>query len=101
MQFEMNKKIVNPRHPTLFNEPVEITHALVAVASQEGCDGLDYDLMMEAANHIRALEATVDFLHGELIKREEIINKIPYGSYSHNTIARQEDYFVTRSHLIT
>jgi hypothetical protein len=36
----MNKKMVNPRHPTLFNEPVEITHALVAVASQDGYEVL-------------------------------------------------------------
>lgn len=41
----------------LFHDPVEITHALITVASQENCDGPDYDLMMEAADRIRVLEA--------------------------------------------
>lgn len=40
----------------LFHEPVEITNALIAVASQEGNDGPEYDLMMEAADRIRVLE---------------------------------------------
>lgn len=53
----MNKKIVN--HP-LFHDPVEITHALVTVASQENCDGPDYDLMMDAADRIRLLENLLD-----------------------------------------
>lgn len=41
----------------LFHDPVEITHALVTVASQENCDGPEYDLMMEAADYIRLLES--------------------------------------------
>lgn len=53
----MQKKIVN--HP-LFHEPVELTHALVTVASQENCDGPDYDLMIEAADRIRLLETLLD-----------------------------------------
>lgn len=44
----------------LFHEPVEITHALVAVASQEGNDGPEYDLMMAAAERIRFLESLLD-----------------------------------------
>lgn len=44
----------------LFHKPVEITHALVTVASQENCDGPEYDLMMEAADYIRLLETLLD-----------------------------------------
>ena len=44
----------------LFHNPVEITHALVTVASQENCDGPEYDLMMEAADYIRLLETLLD-----------------------------------------
>lgn len=39
------KKMIN--YP-LFHRPVEITHALVTVASQENCDGPEHDLMMES-----------------------------------------------------
>lgn len=39
------KKMIN--YP-LFHHPVEITHALVTVASQENCDGPEYVLMMTA-----------------------------------------------------
>ncbi len=41
----------------LFHEPVEISKALIAVASQEGNDGPKYDLMVEAADRIRLLES--------------------------------------------
>lgn len=44
----------------LFHNPVEITHALVTVASQENCDGPEYDLMMNAADYIRLLESLLD-----------------------------------------
>jgi len=44
----------------LFHNPVEITNALVTVASQENCDGPEYDLMMEAADYIRLLESLLD-----------------------------------------
>lgn len=71
----MQKKMVN--HP-LFHEPVEITHALVTVAAatiyaQEDRDNSDYALMMEAADHIRALEAKADFLYKALRNREDYI----------------------------
>lgn len=44
----------------LFHDPVEITHALITVASQENCDGPEYDLMMKAAEYIRVLESLID-----------------------------------------
>lgn len=44
----------------LFHNPVEITNALVTVASQENCDGPEYDLMMNAADYIRLLESLLD-----------------------------------------
>lgn len=47
---------------SLFDHPVEITHALVTVASQEGCDGPEYDLMMEAVDYIRELESILDLI---------------------------------------
>jgi len=53
------KKIID--YP-LFHNPVEITNALVTVASQENCDGPEYDLMMEAAEYIRQLEILNDLL---------------------------------------
>lgn len=53
------KKMIN--YP-LFHRPVEITHALVAVASQENCDGPEHDLMMEAADYIRVLESLLGIL---------------------------------------
>lgn len=40
----------------LFNGPTEIKGALNGVASQEGNDGPDYDLMVAAAEYIDALE---------------------------------------------
>ena len=43
----------------LFHNPVEITHALITVASQENCDGPEYDLMMKAAEYIRVLESLI------------------------------------------
>lgn len=46
-------KLVN--HP-LFNNPTEIKGVLHGVASQEGNDGPDYDLMVQAAEYIHQLE---------------------------------------------
>lgn len=60
----------------LFHEPVEISKALIAVASQEGNDGHEYDLMMEAADRIRELEAHTDFLYEDVNKREYAINSL-------------------------
>ena len=45
----------------LFHKPVEITSALIAAASQEGCDGPEYDLMIEAADKIKSLETVLGF----------------------------------------
>lgn len=62
----------------LFHEPVEITHALVTVASQENHDGPEYDLMMDAANYIRELENMIH--RASLVldcKNEEIKFAIP------------------------
>lgn len=42
-------------HP-LFHEPPEIKGVLQGVASQEGNDGPDYDLMVAAADYIDTLE---------------------------------------------
>lgn len=53
------KRMIN--YP-LFHDSVEITHALVAVASQENHDGPEYDLMMGAAEYIRVLESVIDLL---------------------------------------
>jgi hypothetical protein len=77
----MNKKMVN--HP-MFNEPCEITHALVSVASQENCDDPDidlYDLMIDAAHRIRHLEAMVDLLTplakcGRMSLNDHLINSM-------------------------
>ncbi len=60
----------------LFHEPVEITKALIAVASQEGNDGPEYDLLMAAAERIRELEAHTDFLYEDVNKREHVINSL-------------------------
>ena len=60
----------------LFHEPVEISKALIAVASQEGNDGPEYDLMMAAAERIRELEAHTDFLYEDVNKREHVINSL-------------------------
>lgn len=54
------KKMIN--YP-LFHNPVEITQALVTVASQENCDGPEYDLMMAAADYIRELESLLEILN--------------------------------------
>jgi hypothetical protein len=58
----------------LFHDPVEITHALISVASQENCDGPEYDLMMEAADWIRKLESErwVIFALFQLLKEQGI-----------------------------
>ncbi len=60
----------------LFNEPVEISKALIAVASQEGNDGPEYALMIAAAERIRELEAHTDFLYEDVNKREYIIDTL-------------------------
>lgn len=60
----------------LFHEPVEISKALIAIASQEGNDGPEYDLMMAAAERIRELEAHTDFLYEDVNKREYAINSL-------------------------
>ena len=60
----------------LFHDPVEITKALIAVASQEGNDGPEYDLMMAASERIRELEAHTDFLYEDVNKREYTINSL-------------------------
>lgn len=46
-------KLVN--HP-LFHKPTEIKGVLYGVASQEGNDGPDYDLMVQADEYIHQLE---------------------------------------------
>ncbi len=81
----------------LFDKPIEITHALIAVASQENHDGYEYDLMMEAADHIRALEAKIDSLYEKLTEREKLICNLPYGSYSWFHLAPQDDICVTHT----
>ena len=58
--------------------------------------GLKYDLMMEAADRIRALEYKVDSLYGKLTEREKLINNLPYGTYSWFHLAPQDDICVTR-----
>ena len=49
----------------LFHEPVEITKALIAVASHaqttKDCDWPEYDLMVDAAERIRELEVLLSF----------------------------------------
>ena len=49
----------------LFEEPVSITHALEAVASQENHDWPEYDLMVQAADYIRKLERQIKELMDE------------------------------------
>lgn len=44
---------------------VEITHALVAVASQENCDGPEHDLMMEALGGVTGATQIQTFPSGE------------------------------------
>ena len=59
----------------LFEEPVRITHALEAVASQENHDWPEYDLMVQAADYIRMLEHQVQELideeDGDLVELKE------------------------------
>ena len=59
----------------LFEEPVSITHALEAVASQENHDWPEYDLMVQAADYIRMLEHQVQELideeDGDLVELKE------------------------------
>lgn len=43
----------------LFEEPVDITHALEAVASQDDVGVYEYDLMVHAADYIRKLERQI------------------------------------------
>lgn len=47
---------------SLFEHPVEITHAIVTIASQENCDGPEYDLMMDAVQYIRELESRIEII---------------------------------------
>jgi len=49
----------------LFEEPVNITHALEAVASQDDVDGYESDLMVQAADYIRKLERQIKELMDE------------------------------------
>lgn len=44
-----------PIHCELFHAKVDIVSALRATASQEGADGNEYDLMIQAANYIEKL----------------------------------------------
>lgn len=63
----MNARLVN--YP-LFDHPVPIASALLAVASQENHDGPEDDLMVSAAEYIRVLERLVDLLncrHNDII----------------------------------
>lgn len=46
---------------------VDIAYALTALASQENCDGEEYDLMMAAADYIRRLEAKSPMAFAEAI----------------------------------
>lgn len=55
----MNARLV---HCHLFDHPVPISSALLAVASQENHDSPEDDLMVEAAEYIRVLDLLVDFL---------------------------------------
>ena len=52
-------------HP-LYHEPTDIKAVLNGVASQENCDGSDYDLMVTAADYIQDLELTIKELRQEL-----------------------------------
>ena len=54
----MIEKLVE--HPR-YHQPTEIKAVLNGVASQEGNDGPDYDLMVEAADYINELESSVYF----------------------------------------
>lgn len=56
----MNTRLVN--YP-LFDRPVPIASALIAVASQENHDGPEDDLMVRAAKYILVLEHLVEFLY--------------------------------------
>lgn len=48
----MNKLVIHP----LYHNPTDIKAVLNGVASQEGNDGPDYDLMVQAAEYIHQLE---------------------------------------------
>lgn len=63
----MNTRLVNCH---LFDHPVPIASALLAVASQENHDGPEDDLMVCAAEYIRVFESLVDFIdnrHNDII----------------------------------
>lgn len=82
----MNTRLVNC---PLFDHPVPIAAALMAVASQENHDGPEDDLMVSAAEYIRVLESLVDFFN---------INYDPYdlSVNSDEWIERQDDPGIAR-----
>ena len=82
----MNARLVN--YP-LFDHPVPIASALLAVASQENHDGPEDDLMVSAAEYIRVLESLVDFFN---------INYDPYDPCVNSSewIERQDDPRIAR-----
>lgn len=59
----MKAKLVT--HP-LFHSPIEIKSALNGIASQEGHDGPDDDLMVEAARYIAVLERRIESLEDHM-----------------------------------
>lgn len=53
--------------PTMFNE-MKLTTRLVSFASQENCDGEEYDAMIEASNKILQLESQIELLTNAAMK---------------------------------
>lgn len=52
------KKVLNPLSPVAREEPIQ--SVLRQIASQEGNDGYEYDLMIEAADYIDELEKRIN-----------------------------------------
>lgn len=80
----MNARLVN--YP-LFDHPVPIASALLAVASQENHDGPEDDLMVSAAEYIRVLESLVNFFYTYYD---------PFAVNSSEWIERQDDPGIAR-----
>jgi hypothetical protein len=63
----------------LFDKPVDIHHALIAVASQENHDDPEYDLMILATDYIRELERVVDAAKALVQQANLAFHDVPTG----------------------
>jgi len=90
----MNTRLVDCH---LFDQPIPIASALVAVASQENHDDPEDDLMIRAAEYIRVLETLADLFnthHNDIVDYVRGCNvNVPtaYGFNEDRWMSRQDD----------